>query len=135
MPIEGPVDGWSGYGKHFSQIADGIVAYPVHPTELLLLFVGEFWLLAAQLPFGAGDLHAFAGTHTDQVGFKFSEGGQDVEEHLSHGVCRVVDRRAERQLYTLGFKLISNGARIRYGSRQSVKLWDNECVPFPDSGQ
>jgi len=53
-------------------------------------------LFAAQLAFGAGDGHALAGPHPQQVDFELGEGGQDVEEHLAHRVGRVVDLPAER---------------------------------------
>jgi hypothetical protein len=42
--------------------------------------------------------HSFAGAHAQQVDFEFRERGQDVEEHLSHRVGRVVDLAAKGQL-------------------------------------
>jgi hypothetical protein len=38
----------------------------------------------------------FAGAHAQQVDLEFREGGEDVEEHLSHRVGRVVDLAAKR---------------------------------------
>ena len=35
------------------------------------------------------------GKYAQQVDFEFGEGGQDVEEHLSHRVGRVVDLAAK----------------------------------------
>ena len=54
----------------------------MHAAEFPLLSLGEFGLLAAQFPLGAGDVHALAGAHADEVGFELGEGGEDVEEHL-----------------------------------------------------
>ena len=51
----------------------------------------QFGLLAAQFPLGAGDGHALAGAHADEIGFELGEGGEDIEEHLSHGIARVVE--------------------------------------------
>ena len=42
-------------------------------------------LFAARFPLGAGDGHALAGTHADEIGFELGEGGEDIEEHLSMG--------------------------------------------------
>ena len=46
--------------------------------------VGQFGLLTAQFLLGAGDGHALAGAHADEIGFELGEGGEDIEEHLSH---------------------------------------------------
>ncbi len=56
------------------------------------MFGREFRLLAAQLALRASDRHALAGAHPQQVDLEFSEGSQDVEEHLPHRVGRVLDR-------------------------------------------
>ena len=44
--------------------------------------------------------HALPRAHRQQVDLEPGEGGQDVEEHLAHGVARVVARAAERQLHS-----------------------------------
>ena len=49
-------------------------------------------------PPGAGDGHALAGAHADEIGFELGEGGEDIEEQLSHGIARVVERPAEGQV-------------------------------------
>ena len=64
----------------------------MHAAELPLLSVGQFGLLAAQFPPGAGDGHALAGAHADEIGFELGEGGEDIEEQLSHRIARVVER-------------------------------------------
>ena len=71
----------------------------MHAAEFPLLSVGQFGLLAELFPFGAGDGHALAGAHADEIGFELGEGGGDVEEHLSHGIARVVERPAEGQFH------------------------------------
>ena len=72
----------------------------MHAAETPLLSVGQFRLLAAQLPLGAGDGHALAGAHAaDENGFELGEGGEDIEEQLSHGIARVVERPAEGQFH------------------------------------
>ena len=43
-------------------------------------------------PPGAGDGHALAGAHADEIGFELGEGGEDIEEQLSHGIARVIER-------------------------------------------
>lgn len=63
MTVERSVDGWPGDRKNLGQIADGIVAGVVHAAQLLLLFVRQLGLLAAQLSFGSCDRHALAGAH------------------------------------------------------------------------
>ena len=56
-------------------------------------------LLAVQFPPGAGDGDALGGAHTDKIGFELGEGGQDIEEQLSHRIARVVERPAEGQFH------------------------------------
>ena len=91
----------------------------MHAAEFPLLSVGQFGLLAAQFPPGAGDGHALAGAHADEIGFELGEGGEDIEEHLSHGIARVVERPAEGQFHVSFPKPIGDGARI----------WDGPCQP------
>ena len=43
--------------------------------------------------------HALAGAHAGEIGFDLSEGGEDIEEQLSHGIARVVERPAEGQFH------------------------------------
>ena len=57
----------------------------MHAAEFPLLLDGQFGLLAAQFPLGAGDGLALAGTHADEIGLEPGENGEDIEEHLSHG--------------------------------------------------
>ncbi len=65
--------------------------------------------LPRNFPLGAGDGHALAGTHADEIGFGLGEGGEDIEEHLSHLIARVVERPAEGQFYVSFPKPIGAG--------------------------
>ena len=56
----------------------------MHAAKFPQLSVGQFGLLAAQFPPGAGDGHALADAHADEIGFELGKGGEDIEEHLSH---------------------------------------------------
>ena len=97
--------------------------------------VGQFGLLAAQFPLGAGDGHALAGTHVDEIGFELGEGGEDIEEHLSRGIARVVERPAEGQFHVSFPKPIGDGARIRDGPCQPVEFRHDQRVAFAHGGE
>ena len=71
----------------------------MHAAEFPLLSIGQFGLLAAQLSLGAGDCHALAGGHADENGFELGEGGEDIEEHSSQRIARVVEGPAEGQFH------------------------------------
>ena len=49
------------------------------------------WAACRAIPPGVGDGHTLAGTHADEIGFELGEGGEDIEEHLSHRIARVVE--------------------------------------------
>ena len=85
----------------------------MHTAEFPLLSVGEFGLLAALFPLGAGYGHALVGAHADEISLELGEGGEDIEEHLSHGIARVVERPPEGQFHASFLKLVGDGARIR----------------------
>ena len=52
---------------------------------------GQLRLLAFEVSLGAGDSHAFAGPHPDQVGLKLGDHGEDVEQQPTYGVGGVMD--------------------------------------------
>ena len=58
-------------------------------------------MIAAQFALGADCGHAFGDAYPRQAGLELSEGGQDVEEHLAHGVGRVVDLVGAGNVVTL----------------------------------
>ena len=107
----------------------------MHAAEFPLLSVGEFGLLAAQFPLGTGDGHALAGAYADEIGFELGEGGEDIEEHLSHGIARVVERRAQGQFHAPFLKLVCDGAGIRDGPGQAVDFGHDQGVAFSQGGE
>ena len=107
----------------------------MHAAEFPLLPIREFGLLAAQLPLGAGDGHALTGAHADEIGFELSKGGQDVEEHLSHGIAGVVERPAQGQFHASFLKLVGDGAGIRYGPGQAVEFGHDQGVALAHGGE
>ena len=133
--VERAIDGWSCDSESLGEIADGILAGDVHAAEFPLLSVGQFGLLAAQFPLGAGDGHALAGAHADEIGFELGEGGEDIEEHLAHGIVRVVERPAEGQSHAAFPKLVGDGARIRDGPGQAVEFRNDQGVACAHGGE
>ena len=107
----------------------------MHAAEFPLLSVGQFGLLAAQFPPGAGDGHALAGAHADEIGFELGEGGEDIEEQLSHRIVRVVERPAEGQFHVSFPKPIGDGARIWDGPGQPVEFRHDQRVAFAHGGE
>ena len=133
-PVECAIDSWSRDGDQLGEIADGILARGMHASEFLLLSVGQFGLLAAQFPLCAGDGHALAGAHADEIGLELGEGGEDIEEQLSHGIARVVDRPSEGQFHASFPKLIGAGARIRSLPSKRLHVLEFRRVPKPLTG-
>ena len=107
----------------------------MHAAEFPLLPVGQFGLLAAQFPPGAGDGHALAGAHADETGFELGEGGEVIEEHLSHRIARVVEPSSEGQCHASFPKLIGDGARIQDGPARPVEFRDDQGVAFAHGGE
>ena len=87
----------------------------MHSAQLLLLFDGEFGLLASQFSFSAGNGHSFTSAQANQVGLELGEGGQDVEKHFAHWIGGVVHVRAKRQLYAACNQCIGDVTSIRNG--------------------
>ena len=103
----------------------------MHAAEFPLLSVGQFGLLTAQFPLGAGDGHALAGAHADEIGFELGEGGEDIEEQLS----RVVEGPSEGQFHASFPKLIGDGARIWDGPCQPVEFRHDQRFAFAHGGE
>ena len=85
-------------------------------------------------PLVAGDGHALAGAHADEIGFELGEGGEDIEEHLSHGIARVVECPAQGQSHAAFLKLIGDGAGVRDGPGQAVEFGHDQRVAFAQGG-
>ena len=49
-------------------------------------------------------------------------GGEDIEEHLSHGIVRVVERTAQGQFHAPFLKLVGDGAGIWDGPGEAVEF-------------
>ena len=107
----------------------------MHAVEFPLLPVGQFGLLAAQFPFDTGDGHALAGAHADEIGFELGEGGEEIEEQLSHRVARVLERLAEGQFHASFPKLIGDGSGIRDGPCQQVEFRHDQRVALAHGGE
>lgn len=107
----------------------------MHAPQLLLLLVGELGLLAAQLPPGPGDGHALARAQPDEIRLELGEGSEDVEEHLSHRVGRVVDARSQRQLDPPCDQRVGDAARIRDGPGQTIELGHDEGIAAAHGGE
>jgi len=91
LPAEGPVNCQAGNREQLGQVADRVSAGVVHPAQFLLLPVGQLRLLAAQLAPCPSDGHALTGAQPDEVCLELGEGGEDVEEHLPHGIDGIID--------------------------------------------
>ena len=107
----------------------------MHAAEFPLLTAGQFGLLAAQLPLVAGDSHTLAGAHADEIGLELGEGGEDIEEHLAHGIVRVVERPSEGQFHAAFLKLAGDGAGIRNGPGEAVEFGHDQRVVFAHGGE
>ena len=78
---------------------------------------------------------ALAGAHADETGLELGESGEDIEEHLSHGIARVVEGPAEGQFHASFPKPIGDGARIRDGPCQPVEFRHDQRVAFAHGGE
>jgi hypothetical protein len=99
------------------------------------LAFAEFGLFAAEPAFGFGDLHAFAGSGADEVGFEFGDHGQDVEEEPADGVGGVVDGAADAEFYFAFGEVLDDVPRVRQGTGEPVELRDDEGFAGPDGGK
>ena len=95
--MEDAVHRTAGDPEEFRDFGAGVLAAVVECDEVFFLGLREFGLLAAEVSLGLGDLHAFAGSGADEVGFEFGDHGQDVEEKLADRVGGVVDGSAEAE--------------------------------------
>lgn len=94
--------------EQLAEVADRVFAGGVHLEQFALLEVGQLGRLAAHLVLVADDLHARAGAQADKVALEFSEGGEDVEEHLARRVVRVIALLARHQAHTAILQFIGD---------------------------
>jgi hypothetical protein len=99
------------------------------------LAFGEFGLFAAEPAFGFGDLHAFAGSGADEVGFEFGDHGQDVEEEPADGVGGVVYGSADAEFHVPFGEVFDDVPGVRQGAGEPVEFGDDESVAGPDRGE
>ena len=88
--------------------------------EYPLLSVGKVRPVAAQFPSGAGDGHALAGTHANEIGLELGEGGEAIEEQLSQRIARGVERPAESRFHASFPMLVGDGADTQDQPRQRL---------------
>ena len=88
----------------------------------------SFGFLAFEPAAGAGDGHALAGTHLEQVGLEFGEHREHGEEHLGHRVAGAVDVPAEGQADAPGGQGIADVAGVRDRAGEPVQLGDHQGV-------
>ena len=70
-----------------------------------------------------------------RFGFELGEGGEDIEEQLSHGIVRVVEGPAEGQFHAAFLKPVGDGAGIRDGSGQPVEFRHDQRVAGAHGGE
>lgn len=133
--LHDPVHRAAGDAEEFGDFRAGVPAAVVEGDEVLFLGGGELGLLAAQPALGLGDLHAFAGTGTDEVGFEFGNHGQDIEQQPADGVGGVVDGSAQAQLDVPLGEVLDDVPGIGQGTSEPVELGDHQGVPGPARGQ
>jgi hypothetical protein len=93
------------------------------------LAFAAFGLFAAEPAFGLGDLHAFAGAGTDEVGFEFGDHGQDVEQQPADGIGGVMDGTAETELHVAFGEVFDDVPGIRQGAGEAVQLLTMRVSP------
>ena len=70
-----------------------------------------------------------------EIGFELGEGGENIEEQLSHRIARVVEGPAEGQFHVSFSKPIGDGARIWDGPCQPVEFRHDQRVAFAHGGE
>ena len=60
---------------------------------------------------------------------------EDIEEQLSHGIARVVERPSEGQFHASFPKPVGDGAGIRDGPCQPVQFRHDQRVPLAHGGE
>ena len=107
----------------------------MHSRELFLLALGEFGLFPFEFAFGAGDGHTLAGSVSDEVGFEFGEGGEDVKEELAQGVGGVVNAASDLEGDAAVDQVVADGSSVGDGAGQAVELGHDEGVAGANGGE
>jgi hypothetical protein len=135
LSLDNPIYRAAGDPEELGDFGAGVFAAVVEGDEVFFLGGGELGLPAAQAALGLGDLHAFAGSCADEVGFEFGDHGQDVEQESADGVGGVVDVSAEAELDVALGEVLDDVAGVGQGAGEAVELGDHQGVPGPACGQ
>ena len=99
------------------------------------LAVVELGLLASEVSFGFGDLHALSGPQPDEIGFKLSHHGKGVEEQPPDRIVGIIDGAAQVEAHLSDRQLVGNCPRIGEGPCQSIELGDDQGVALATRGE
>ena len=83
----------------------------------------------------AGDGHALAGAHADEIGPELGEGGEEIESELCHCIALVVERPAEGQFHASFQKPVGDGAGIWDESCQLVEFRHEQRIAFAQAAR
>jgi hypothetical protein len=75
-----------------------------------------------------------AGAHPNQIDLELGKGGEDIEEHLAHGVGRIIHGGVERQLHPPLDQGVGDVAGIGNRTGQSVQFRHDERIANTDGG-
>jgi hypothetical protein len=87
------------------------------------------------LPFARAIAIPLAGAHPQQIDLELGEGRQNVEEHLSHRIMRVIDRAGDRKSHTAGGERIADRSGVRDRPGEPIELGHDQRVAFADRGE
>lgn len=133
--LNGPVDGGSTDGEQFGQFTLGMRPGGVQFHQVGFLFEGELGLFPAEPALGLGNLHPFAGSHADEIGFELGDHRQHIEQEFPHWVGGVVDGATNIESDFSAGEVICDFMRVPDGTGQAVKFSDDQGIPGPASGQ
>jgi len=101
-PSERAVNGGTSDAEQFGEFGGAVGAEVGELDQMPGLIHRQLRLLAFDAAFGAGNGHAFAGPHSDQVCFKLGDDGEHVEQQPAYGVGRVVSGAADTEPHVSG---------------------------------
>lgn len=112
-PLDGSVDRRPSDREQLGELSTGVGSGVMERDQVCFLTGAELRLLASKSSTGARDLHPLASAHPDQVGFKFSDHRQYVEQQPPYGIGGIVDRAAEVELNGSMLGSVSPGVQSR----------------------
>jgi hypothetical protein len=69
-----------------------------------------------------------ASSGTNQIGFELRDHGEHIEQETPDRIVRVVYGSSNAELHVLRGELVDDVFRVSEGTREPVKLGDNQCV-------